>query len=102
MRRWWCQHLLRGTRIPAHQWQWYVLQLPVLPHLFWQDVLRMDESASLFLHHEPTCRVGGVFFLHSFLNLARWPGVPNEWKFDLSDNDNHLGRMRGQRQVNAT
>jgi len=54
VRRWWRQHLLRGKRIPAHQRQWCVLQLPVLPHLSWQDLLRMGEFASLFLRHEPT------------------------------------------------
>ncbi len=60
MRRWWRQHLLRRGRIPAHQWQQCVAQLPVLSHLSRRDLLRLRELASLFLHEKAIVGAGGL------------------------------------------
>jgi len=60
VRRWWRQHLLRRGRIPVHQWQACVAQLPVLSHLSRRDLLRLRELASLFLHEKTFIGAGGL------------------------------------------
>jgi Mlc titration factor MtfA (ptsG expression regulator) len=60
VRRWWRQQRLRRARIPAHHWQQCVAQLPVLSHLSRQELLRLRELASLFLHEKTFIGAGGL------------------------------------------